>query len=304
MSASYIDLHTHSTCSDGTLTPSELVVEARRAGLSALALTDHDCVAGIREARQAAMGSGADDPTGNTRKTASLPEIIPGVELSCEFEGKEIHILGLYIDEEAPVLTEHLRQFLASRKNRNEEMVRRLREEAGFPITMEALVRAYPGSVITRAHVARYLTEQGLVKDRGEVFAKYIGDGCRFYVPRPKITPQEGIALIHRAGGLAFLAHPVLYHMSAVSLDRLTRILTDSGLDGIEAVYSCYQPGDERNMRRLAGTYGLLISGGSDFHGANKPHIRLGMGTAHAPIPRELLEDIKKHALSDGESSS
>lgn len=161
------------------------------------------------------------------------------------------------------------------------------------PITLETLNEAYPDSVITRAHIARYLTEQGLVKDRATVFAKYIGDDCRYYVPRPKTTPQEGISLIHHAGGLAFLAHPILYHMSAVSLDRLTRLLTASGLDGIEALYSCYQPGDERNMRRLAEKYGLLISGGSDFHGANKPPISLGMGTAHAPIPGELLEDIK-----------
>lgn len=289
MSTSYIDLHVHSTCSDGTLTPTELVAEAGRIGLSALALTDHDCIAGIPEARRAAAGT-----TSRLQEAApASPEIIAGVELSCEFEGKEIHIVGLYIDEEDPVLTEHLTAFCASRKNRNLEMVRRLREEAGLPITLEALNEAYPDSVITRAHIARYLTEQGLVKDRATVFAKYIGDDCRYYVPRPKITPQEGISLIHHAGGLAFLAHPILYHMSAVSLDRLTRLLTASGLDGIEALYSCYQPGDERNMRRLAEKYGLLISGGSDFHGANKPHISLGMGTAHAPIPGELLEDIK-----------
>lgn len=298
MSESYIDLHVHSTSSDGTLTPPELVAEARRIGLSALALTDHDCIDGIPEAKRAAQADAPASDRKETQEAASpalpVPEIISGVELSCEFEGKEIHILGLYIDEESPVLAEHLAGFRASRNNRNLEMVRRLREEAGFPITMEALNNAYPDSVITRAHIARYLTEQGLVKDRAAVFARYIGDGCRCYVPRPKIAPQEGVALIHRAGGLAFLAHPILYHMSTVSLDRLVRLLTADGLDGIEAVYSCYQPGDERNMKLLADRYGLLISGGSDFHGANKPHISLGIGTAHAPIPGQLLEEIKK----------
>lgn len=283
MNTSHIDLHVHSTFSDGTLTPSELVSEAERIGLAAFALTDHDCVLGIAEARNAARKI----------KEDSRPEVISGVELSCEFEEREIHILGLYIDEENKHLASHLTAFCDSRKTRNQEMVRRLREEAGFPITLEALTEAYPDSVITRAHVARYLVEQGLVKDRNTVFAKYIGDNCPFYVPRPKITPEEGIRLIHQAGGLAFLAHPILYRMSTVSLDRLTRLLTEAGLNGLEAVYSCYQPGEERNMRALAAKYGLLICGGSDFHGANKPNIQLGMGTAHTPIPDSILTKIR-----------
>lgn len=287
MNTPLIDLHVHSTCSDGTLTPAELTAEAAHIGLAGFALTDHDCIAGIAEARHAA----------EKIKEDSRPEVISGVELSCEFEEKEIHILGLYIDEENEHLASHLSAFCDSRQTRNQEMVRRLREEAGFPITLQALTEAYPDSVITRAHVARYLVEQGLVKDRNTVFAKYIGDNCPFYVPRPKITPDEGIRLVHQAGGLAFLAHPILYRMSTVSLERLTRLLTKAGLNGIEAVYSCYQPGDERNMRALAARYGLLISGGSDFHGANKPSIRLGMGTAHKPIPGSILEDIRARRL-------
>lgn len=280
METGKIDLHVHSTYSDGTLTPAELVQEAIRQDIDAFALTDHDCISGIRQAREAACGSAI--------------EIISGVELSCEYAGQEIHMIGLFLDEENQELTQRLTHFCASRANRNRTMVERLQCEAGLDIDYERLVSEYPDSVITRAHIARYLTEHHLVKDRDTVFRRYIGDGCPYYVPRPKITPQEGIRLIHNAGGLAFLAHPVLYHMSTVRLNELTRILTESGLDGIEAVYSTYQPGDEQNMKKLAQQYKLLISGGSDFHGANKPHIHLGFGTRHMAIPSYILTDIRK----------
>lgn len=280
METGKIDLHVHSTYSDGTLTPAELVQEAMRQNVSVFALTDHDCVSGIGTAREAACGSDI--------------EVISGVELSCEYDGQEIHMIGLFLDDENPELTQRLTQFCTSRANRNRTMVERLQQEAGFDIDYERLASEYPGSVITRAHIARYLTEHQLVRDRDTVFRRYIGDNCPYYVPRPKITPQEGIRLIHNAGGLAFLAHPILYHMSTVRLNALIRILTESGLDGIEAVYSTYQPGDEQNMKKLAQQYNLLISGGSDFHGANKPHIRLGLGTRHMAIPADILTDIRK----------
>lgn len=280
METGTIDLHVHSTYSDGTLTPEELVAEAQREGLTAFALTDHDCISGIREARKAARSSDI--------------EIISGVELSCEFSGKEIHVVGLFIDETNQELAQRLENFCASRANRNRTMVERLQDEAGLDIDYERLVSEYPGSIITRAHIARYLVEHGLVKDRETVFHRYIGDDCPYYVARSKITPQEGIRLIHEAGGLAFLAHPILYRMNAFRMDTLVGVLTESGLDGIEAVYSTYQPGDEQNMKKLAKKYNLLISGGSDYHGANKPHIRLGCGTRHMPIPAYILSDIRK----------
>lgn len=273
-----IDLHVHSTASDGTLTPTELATAVKEAGLSAFALTDHDTVDGIAEAKTAA-------------KALSI-ELIPGVELSCDYKGKEVHMVGLYLDETNPRLLTHLARFRDNRDNRNQKMYQKLNDE-GFAISEEALREMFPDAVLTRAHVARFLLEHGYIKSIAEAFEKYIGDGCRCHVPREKITPQEGVELIHHAGGKAVLAHPVLYHMSD---DRLRELITDClscGLDGIEALYSTYQPGDERYISRLAEEYGLAVSGGSDFHGSNKPHIRLGTGTGHLSVPYGLLEKFR-----------
>ncbi len=278
MNARKIDLHVHSTASDGTLTPTELVAEAVRAGLSAFALTDHDTVNGIAEAKAAAAESSV--------------ELIPGVELSTEYKEKEVHIVGLFLDETDPKLLEHLAHFRDNRDNRNQKMYQKLREE-GFDITEEALREMFPDAVLTRAHVARFLLEKGYIKSISDAFEKYIGDGCRCYIAREKITPQESIGLIHEAGGIAVLAHPILYHMSD---ERLRELITDCkscGLDGIEALYSTYQPGDERYIRRLADEYDLKLSGGSDFHGSNKPHIQLGSGMGHLFIPYEILENLR-----------
>lgn len=273
-----IDLHVHSTCSDGTCTPTELVALAKEAGLAAIALTDHDSISGISEAILAAKDTGL--------------EIVPGVELSCDFCGSEVHMLGLYIHPDDPVLSAKLEEFKRIRESRNERMVELLAAE-GLDITYEKLLADNPDSVITRGNIAGYLVEHGCVKDRATVFAKYLGDDCRCFVPRPKISPEEAIALIHQAGGLAFLAHPLLYHMNLEALRELLTGLKAHGLNGLEAVYSTYQPGDERNMKVLAAELNLLISGGSDFHGSNKPHIRLGTGMGRLYVPYEILAAIQ-----------
>ncbi len=275
-----IDLHTHSTESDGTMTPQELMEHAKEAGLSAIALTDHDTIRGLAKARPIAESLGL--------------ELIPGVELSTDYQGKEVHVLGYYIDEENKAFLGRLGDFVNGRDRRNEKMVARLREE-GFDITMQGLYDEYPDSVVTRAHFARYLVEHGFVKDRETVFAKYLGDGCRCYVPREKITPFEAIKLIQLGGGLAFFAHPVLCHMNQQRLRTFIGELKSAGLDGIEAVYSMNTPQDEANMRKLAREYDLLISGGSDFHGSNKPHIQLGTGKGNLCIPYDILAKMKEY---------
>lgn len=274
-----IDLHVHSTFSDGTYTPEQLVDTALAAGLSAIAITDHDTTDGIPFAKAAAL---------NTEL-----EIIPGVELSCEYKEKEVHMLGFYLNETNPILLEYLRRFQLSRSSRNQQMVNLLAAE-GLDITYEKLLADNPDCVITRANIARYLVDHGCVKDMATVFSKYIGDDCCCFVPREKVTPEQAIQLIHEAGGVAFLAHPLLYHMSTITLQNLVSELASVGLDGIEAIYSTYQPGDERNMKDLANEHHLLISGGSDFHGTNKPFIRLGTGMGHLFIPYEVLTNIKK----------
>lgn len=280
-----IDLHVHSTCSDGTYTPTELVDYAMEKGLAAFALTDHDSVDGLEEAIQYADRLRAE--------RASVPEVVPGVELSSEYHGQDIHVVGLYIDYHDHVFLSKIRDFVESRTSRNQKMCALL-TQAGIPITYEELLAAYPDSVITRAHYAGYMLEKGYVKNRQEAFERYVGDHAPCYIPREKITPAQAVELIRQAGGAPVLAHPILYHMSEEHLDELVRELKEFGLMGIEAVYSTYSPADERQIRGLAKKYDLLISGGSDFHGANKPGLDLGTGFGKLFIPMELLWEFKK----------
>ena len=282
-----IDLHVHSTESDGTLTPPEVMQAAKDAGLAAVALTDHDTASGIQKAKPAAAELGV--------------ELVPGIELSTEYtlpatkEGKEIHIVGLYINPEDPALTKMTAEFRACRENRNEKIVEALQKE-GFHITMEALIAENPDSVITRANIARFLFHHGYIKSISEAFEKYIGDGCPCYVERFKVTPMEAVALIKQAGGVAVLAHPMLYHMDADSFQRMIDDLKEPGLDGIEALYSTYTADEEAFVLRLAEKNRLLISGGSDFHGTTKPSIRLGSGKGNLRIPYSVLEALKMRA--------
>lgn len=276
-----IDLHTHSNCSDGTYSVKELIDYAHEKNLAAIALTDHDTVIGLDEAI---------DYTG---KTYSDIEFIPGIEFSTVNEGKDVHVVGLYIDHHNEEFQRRLQAFADSRRERNEKMCRKLTEEAGLPISYDELLEAFPNAVITRAHYAKLMLDKGYVNSRQEVFDKYIGDHCKYYVPRENITPEDAIELILLAGGVPILAHPILYHMSDEKLEALVVRLIDAGLKGIEAIYSTYEPAEERQIRNLAQKYDLLISGGSDFHGANKPKIDLGVGYGKMFIPEELLTGIK-----------
>lgn len=274
-----IDLHTHSNKSDGSLTPAELVRLAASKGLTAIALTDHDTTDGIDEAVAAAAEENI--------------ELIPGIEFSTEYEGKDIHIVGLYIDHNSEYFKRRLVNFVNGRRIRNREMCRRLTEH-GMPVTYEELMEEYPDCVITRSHFAGYLFRHGYVKSRKEAFDRYIGDRAPCFVPRKKITPMRAVEIILKAGGFPVLAHPVLYGMSMARLDQLTARLKHMGLQGIEAVYSTYTASDERDMRRLADKYDLCISGGSDFHGKAKPGLELGTGYGKLFIPEEILDKIKE----------
>lgn len=279
----YIDLHVHSNISDGTLTPTEVVDEAVRSGLSAIALTDHDTVLGLQEARQAAARHAAN---------GYEIEIIPGVEISSAYKGKDLHILGLYIDDTNETLIKTLEAAVKEREERNIKMIRNL-NNAGIPITLEAMQESEPDAVITRAHFAKYLTENGFTKTRNEAFDKYLGTDGPYYVPRQFMTPEEAIALILQADGIPVLAHPLLYHLPSDELSELVKKLKSFGLAGIEAIYTSNTGCDESDMRRLARLNDLLLSGGSDFHGANKPDIAIGKGRGNLKIPYELLEEMK-----------
>lgn len=277
-----IDLHVHSTHSDGTCTTQELVDLAIAKGLKAMALTDHDTVAGLEEILAYAKDKDI--------------EIVPGIELSTEYFGRDIHILGLYINPYNHIFRQHLIAFQESRINRNRKMCEKLAEQ-GIVISYEELTNAFKGAVITRAHYARYLLDKGYVKSMKEAFERYVGDHCKAFVPREKITPEQAIELILSAGGIPVLAHPILYRMSDANLNTLVASLKKAGLMGIEAVYSTYAPSEERYVKRLAAKYELLITGGSDFHGTNKRDIDLGCGRGHLFVPEEILDNLKKAYL-------
>lgn len=274
-----VDLHVHSNKSDGSLTPSDLVLEAKKKGLTAFALTDHDTVDGIDEAMEAAKGSGV--------------TVIPGIELSTEYEGKDIHIVGLFIDKEQPAFRDKIQEFVDSRILRNQKMCQKL-TEAGCPLTYEELMEEFPGSVITRAHYAQILLKKGYTKSLKEAFERYIGDRGPCFIPREKITPEDGVKLILSAKGIPVLAHPLLYKMGKERLQILIDRLKAAGLEAIEAVYCTYSPSEEVQMRELAKKNGLLISGGSDFHGSAKPGLEMGTGYGKLFVPGEILDALKQ----------
>lgn len=276
-----IDLHVHSDYSDGTCTPEELISLAIKKGLSAIALTDHDTVNGIIPAFDALKASGAN------------LELIPGAELSTDFNKQELHIVGLFIDYTNQEFIDTTTYFLNRRNHRNEEMVEKFRK-AGIPMTIEDLKDGNPDTVITRAHFAKYLIEHGIVKDAKEAFSdKYLGENSPFYIPRRRMDAKDAILLIKKAGGLPILAHPMHYKLEEKKLRNMISELKEAGLTGMETRYSNHTEQDNIFTSRLAREYGLLQSGGSDFHGANKPLIELGTGRGNLCVPYEFLEQLK-----------
>lgn len=274
----YVDLHVHSTASDGTLTPSEVIKLAKEIDLRAVALTDHDTIDGVKEALSAGRELGI--------------EVIPGVELSCSYNNKEIHMVGLFINHNDAFFCEKLDELKITRDNRNYEMADKFKE-MGIPITFEEIRAHYPDAIITRAHFASYLYEQGYVSSVKDAFDRYLNDNGPCFVPRYKMPASETIRLIHEAGGIAILAHPILYRMGNQALSEMVESLAKCGLDGIEAIYSTYTPSDESLIRRLAKTNNLVLSGGSDFHGANKPAIKLGTGLGRLRVHYDVLLNLK-----------
>ena len=274
-----IDLHVHSDCSDGTCSPEELVELAKQKGLSAFALTDHDTTEGVARARHAAEGTGVC--------------VIPGIEFSTSYEKRDVHVLGLGIDPEDEYFQENLDRFRNSRDRRNEEMIRKMQEH-GISITQEEVEKLFPDAVITRAHFARFLVEKKFVGSTNEAFDRYLGERACCFVPREKVTPFQAVRLIKENGGYAVLAHPLIYGFSKGKLEELVREMKKAGADGIEAIYSQNRWNDEGEMRALAKRHGLKITGGSDFHGSNKPGIEMGTGKGNLRIPYELWENLRR----------
>ena len=283
-----VDLHTHSTKSDGTYTPAELMQYAAEKNLAAIALTDHDTTDGIDEAQAYIVNH-------------HLPiELIPGIEfstrytLSDETKEQEVHVVGLFIDHKSTPLVNHVRDFVDSRIERNHRMCRLL-TEAGMPVTYDELKKEFPDGVITRAHYGRFLLNHHYVDSLKEAFDKYIGEGCPCFVPRKKVTPFEVVHIILEAGGVPILAHPMLYHLTEDELRKLVGRMKEEGAVGIEAIYPTYTLEEEQLVRKIAKEFDLCISGGSDFHGAHKPGLDLAVGYGKLYVPDEVLHELRKH---------
>lgn len=277
----YTDLHTHSTASDGTVSPRELVKLAKAAGLSSIALTDHDTVDGIEEFMAAGKELGM--------------EAIPGIEFAAAYKNNEIHIVGLFIDCKNKELADSMEYIVNEREQRNEKMIKAL-NRLGFDMSLEDLEENACGNIITRAHYANVLVNKGYVKDKEEAFAKYISAGKPGYVRREILTPKRCIEIIRHSGGIPVLAHATLYGYSYLEIHSLVGELKEYGLMAMETMYSTYTEKQSDEIRKICESYRLLKSGGSDFHGANKPDINVGVGKGNLRILQELADNMK-HTL-------
>lgn len=273
----YIDLHVHSNKSDGTLTPSEIALAAHEANLSAIALTDHDTVVGVKACMEAGETLGVD--------------VIPGIELSADFHGKEVHILGLYLDLSNPVLESTLKSFVEAREERNREMLTKL-QTLGFQITELDLGRPEELAIVARPHFARALMNKGYVQSLDEAFEKYITPGKPAYVKKAAPSFKCCIDLIHEVGGKAILAHPYIYKFVNRNPFPLLDELVYNGLDGVEVIYPKHHEPEIHRLTQYCKGHNLIITGGSDFHGANKPGIKLGSGYGKTLVPSDLLDQF------------
>jgi hypothetical protein len=280
-----VDLHTHSTASDGSLAPGELVAVAKKAGLQAVALTDHDTLDGLAEARAAGRELGI--------------EVVPGCELSAESDAGRMDVVGLWVPEKPGRLSNVLDELNSYRHNRN-RIIADLLNELGLDISYERVREIAGEGSVGRPHFARALLEAGFVKNVQEAFDRYLGARGKAYAPKRVLSAMEAIGLLKEEGALAILAHPFQFHMSARELEPLVRRLREWGLDGIEAYYPEHTQAMTRDFVALADKLGLALSGGSDFHGAAKPSIRLGVGKGGLRIPYKILDNLKALRRSQG----
>ncbi len=274
-----IDLHTHSTCSDGSMSPRELVRHAAEKGISAIALSDHDSVAGVKDAMDEGKKVGV--------------EVVPAIEFSVQ-SATETHILGYYIDIDHPLLKEALEGVMDARNRRTLNTCQKL-NDLGFNVTMEEAYAIAPSGLIGRAHFARIMMEKGYISSVKEGFDKWLGVGKPAYDSSQALTARQAVELIKNIGGYSYVAHP---HLIRISDDELRAFLTDLkkyGLCGIEGYYNEYTPEMQEKFQSMAKELGLKISGGTDFHAKMKPHIEIGIGQGNMKIPYSVLEKIREH---------
>ncbi len=269
-----VDLHVHTTASDGKLTPAQAVREAFKLNIGALAITDHDTMEGVYEAQETAESYGI--------------EIVPGIEITTEYKEREIHILGYYCDPSEPVFRRSMEEYKADRFNRMEKMVEKLKK-MDIDIEFSEVIETVKGEMLARPHLALVLCRKGYCKTPTEAFKKYIGYKGPAYVDRNTLSPDEAVKLIRRAGGIPVLAHPGISNEKRIILE-----LVSSGLMGIEVFHPDHDVSSNHKYLRKANKLDLLITGGSDYHGDN-------IGSAHSigmvRICYNFLEEIKHQLL-------
>ena len=278
-----IDLHTHSTASDGTFSPAELAAEAHKAGLSLFALTDHDTVAGVAEAQQAGEALGI--------------RVLPGIEISVEWQPGELHLLGLGIDIENKTLCGLMQYAQKKRLERNRKIIEKF-NEAGIVIDEEKLAQLAGGAVIGRPHFAKYLVQEKKAKSIQDAFLKYLAKGRPFYIEKECLPLTESIDAIKDAHGVPVLAHPMSLYLSWGKLPETIAQFKKEGLVGLEAWHSGARYGECIRLQELAESLGLIVTAGSDFHGANRKDVHLGRTAANLPIDDRFFTDNLLPALA------
>ena len=273
-----IDLHVHTTASDGTFTPSDVVLLAKKAGLAAMAITDHDTVGGIEEAV-------------NKAKEENL-ELIPGIEFSVG-NTENIHIIGLYIDHKNDELVNVVDVMKKYRYKRNQKLIDNIRKE-GFDISYEKISEFMDTNNVGRLHIAHYMQKNGMTNDYRKAFKKYLIPGTKTYVPMKNISEGQGIQAIIKSGGIPVLAHINYLKQNEIETEKTVKRLMGYGLRGIEVFYSGYDKSTENIAHRICEKFNLIKSGGTDFHGTRRPGVYLGTGRGNMCVPYELLIDIKK----------
>ena len=283
----FVDLHVDSNASDGTFSPSQVVELAKNAGLDAFALTDHDTTAGVPEA----LEKGRDLNI----------EVIPGIEVSSSFDGTEIHILGLFVNSDDPVLAAMLEKMRISRDRRNEKMLENLAAD-GISFTKEEICGDNPDTIITRAHIAHALVAKGICSGMDQAFKKYLQYGGRYCPQKEHLSPEEVVKTLISNGAFVALAHPFQYKFGDKKTEELIAHMADLGMKGLEVYHSSNNKLESMKLQEMAVRHHLLPTGGSDFHGGNKPDISIGTGRGGLRVSSLLLEDIKreraKQALS------
>jgi predicted metal-dependent phosphoesterase TrpH len=282
-----IDLHTHSTVSDGSERPGRIVEMAAAAGCSAVALTDHDSLEGLAPAREAAAREGV--------------TLVPGCEVSCRKPppgpgrpaiGGSVHVLVYFVEPGEGPLQDELVALRRDRAERNLRLRDRL-AELGVPVDYEAMVAEAGGEAgLGRPHFARALVRSGAAADIDDAFNVYLADGRAAYVPKSRLSPADVARLATASGGVAVLAHPLTLGLDPSALERLVTELAEAGLGGIEAVYGRYTTEERRALRRMARRCGVVATGGSDYHGSFKPDLQVGTGMGDLDVPDSALEEL------------